>query len=182
MEAKMIIDNPGSWYIFNFSTEYVNSPSDPGGTIEYNGRRLTNKEYLEYWGKWVFFGDPEELAEMAKKLDPYVENHEIPCIKYDRKPQKWFELEQCVMCVYCDYRQRDDVLGILSKFGIKIKAWTYDREVIQKWLPGGLHLERWIKHHKLTEEDAETIREESRQKYQKQFFDRPHDICMAWEQ
>jgi hypothetical protein len=86
------------------------------------------------------------------------------------------------MCVYCDYRQRDDVLQILSNFGIKIKAWTYDREVIQKWLPGGLHLERWIKHHNLSEEDAETIREESQQKYQKHFFDRPYDICMGWDQ
>lgn len=178
----MIIDRPDSWYIFIFSTDYFYTPSDPGSMIAYQGRRLTNKEYLEHWGKWVFFGSKEELAEMAKKLDPYVESHEIPCIKYDRSPQKWFDLDQCVMCVYCDYRQRDDVLQILSKFGVKIKAWTYDREVIQKWLPGGLHLERWIKHHNLSEGDAEIIRKESREKYHKHFFERPDDICQGWDQ
>jgi len=178
----MIIDKRESWYIFVFSKDHFDSSSDPGVYIAYNGRRLTNKEYLEHWGKWVFFGEREELDELAKKLDPYVENNEIPCIKYDRAPQKWFELEQCVMCVYCDDRQRHEVAKILSRFGIKAKGWSYDREVIQKWLPGGLHMERWIKNHNVSEEEAEKIREESRQKYKKQYFDRPDDICFGWNQ
>lgn len=178
----MIINKPDSWYIFIFSKDDMNCPSDPGASIAYNGRRLKNKEYLEHWGKWVFFGSAEELAEMAKNLDPYVEDHQIPCIKYDRAPQDWFGLDQCVMCVYCDYRQRDDVFKILSKFGVRIKAWTYDREVIQKWMPGGMHLEGWIKHHKCSEEQAESIRNDSRAKYTKKFFDRPNDICSGWDQ
>jgi len=43
-------------------------------------------------------------------------------------------------------------------------------------------MERWIKSCKLSEENAEKLREESRQKYQKQFFDRPDDLCFGWEQ
>ena len=178
----MIIDKRESWYIFVFSKDHFDSSSDPGVYIAYNGRRLTNKEYLEHWGKWFFFGEKEELDELARKLEPCVENHQIPCIKYDRSPQKWFELEQCVMCVYCDDRQRNEVWQILSQFGVKTKAWAYDREVIEKWLPGGLHMERWIKSQNLSEKDAEEIREDSRQRHKKQYFDRPDDICFGWNQ
>lgn len=181
-EVRMIIDRPESWYIFIFSKDYFDSPSDPGSYITYNGKRLTNREYLEHWGKWVFFGEKEELDEKAHNLDAFVESHDIPCIKYDRSPQKWFELEQCVMCVYCDDRQRMDVWKFLAQFGVKAKAWAYEREVIEKWLPGGLHMERWLKAHDLSEEQAEKIRNDSEKKYQKKFFDRPNDICMGWEQ
>jgi len=178
----MIIDRPESWYIFIFSKDYFDSPSDPGSYILYNGKRLTNKEYLDHWGKWVFLGERKELLELAQQLNPYVEDHKIPCIKFDRAPQKWFELEECVMCVYCDDRQRDDVMAILSKFGVKVKGWTYEKEVIEKWLPGGLHMERWIKTHKLNEKEADEIRNDSKQKYNKKFFEKPNDICMGWEQ
>lgn len=177
----MIIDRRGSWYIFIFSKDDLDTPSDPGSHITYNERRLTNKEFSEHWGKWVFFGEKEELDELAEKLDPYVENHQISCIKYDRFPQKWFELEQCVMCAYCDDRQKDEVFQILSQFGIKMKAWSYEREVIQKWLPGGLHLERWIKRANLSEEDAEKLRKGSRERYEK-FFDSPDELCSGWSQ
>jgi hypothetical protein len=177
----MIVDRYGSWYIFVFSKDYLDAPKERC-YIAYKGKQLTNEEFLEHWGKWIFYGEREELDKLAEKLDPYVENHQIPCIKYDRTPQKWFNMEQCVMCVYCDDRQRDEILEILSGFGVETKAWSYDREVIQKWLPGGLHMEQWIKSCKLSEENAEKLREESRQKYQKQFFDRPDDLCFGWEQ
>jgi len=36
--------------------------------------------------------------------------------------------------------------------------------------------------HNVSEEEAEKIREESRQKYKKQYFDRPDDICFGWNQ
>ncbi len=178
----MIIDRPESWYIFIFSKDCCDRGGDPGSYIMYKGKRLTNKEYLDHWGKWVFFGEKDEVNEMARNLDPYVESGRIPCVKYDRAPQEWAELEECVMCVYCDDRQKDDVLQILSGFGVKAKGWAYEREVIEKWLPGGLHMERWIKAHGMSEEAAETIREESREKFQRQFFDRPNDICLGWEQ
>lgn len=178
----MIIDRPESWYIFIFSKDYLSSPSDTGSYITCHGKRLTNREYLDHWGKWVFFGEKEELNEMARDLDVFVEKQEIPCIKYDRSPQHWFDMEQCVMCVYCDDRERDDVWKILHSFGVMEQAWSYEREVIQKWSPGGLHLERWLKHHKVSEEEAEKIREEARLKFKRKFFDKQNDICMGWEQ
>ena len=178
----MIIDRPESWYVFIFSNEYFLTPSDPGSYIRYNEKRLTNKEYIKHWGKWVFFADKDEIAEMAIKLDPYVEKQSIPCIKYDRTPQKWADLDQCVMCVYCDDRQKDDIWKILNQFGVKVKGWSYEREVIEKWLPGGIHLERWIEQHDLPEKEAEKIRAESRQKYDECFFDNPNNICMGWNQ
>lgn len=178
----MIIDRPESWYIFVYNTHDYESSDDPGAYIAYDGWRLTNREYLEHWGKWIFFGEKEELDEMARKLDPFVENGQIPCIKYDRAPQRWFDLEQCVMCVYCDDRQRDEVFQILSRFGVKEQAWVYDQEVIQKWMPGGLFLESWLKYHNVTEEEAEKIREDARKRFQRQFFERPDDVCFALSQ
>lgn len=179
----MIVDRPESWYIFVLSKDYFDSPDDPASYMAYKNKRLTNQEYMDHWGKWVFFGDNrEELDELARKLEPYVESHDIPCIKYDRAPQKWADLEQCVMCVYCDDRQKKEVLEILSSFGVKAKGWVYEREVIEKWQPGGLHMERWIKAHELSDKDAETIREEAREKFKGQFFDRPDDICLGWQQ
>jgi hypothetical protein len=149
--------------------------------MRYNGRRLTNKDYLAYWGKWVFLGEKEELDVMAEKLDPYVENGEIPCIKYDRSPQKWFDLEQCVMCVYCDKRQRDKVFNILAKFGVKGKRWVPESEVIDKWKPGGLNLERWLEFHDLKGEKADKIRKKIKNQLEI-FFKRPNEICLGWQQ
>ncbi|MCD6561371.1 MAG: hypothetical protein J7L16_06400 [Deltaproteobacteria bacterium] len=178
----MIIDQPRSWYIFLFSKKCSYCPSDPGAYIMYKGKRLTNKEYLEHWGKWVFFGEKEELDELAEKLDPFVESEEIPCIKYDRSPQKWFNLEQCVMCVYCDDRQRDEVFKILAKFGIKGKRWAPEMEVIQKWMPGGLNLERWLAFHNVSDEEGEKIRKDAKKKFEETFLNRPNDICFGWQQ
>lgn len=176
----MIIDNPGSWYIFLFSG-YFDDSDDPAPYLAYRNKRLTNREYLKHWGKWIFFGERKELDEIAHKLDPYVEDGAIPCIKYDRRPQTWFDLDNCVMCVYCDDRQREEVWQILSKFGVKTKAWVYEKEVIENWLPGGLFMEKWIKFHGVKEEQAVKIREDSRRRYS-QFFNRPDDICLPWAQ
>ena len=178
----MILDRFSSWYVFIFSKDYFASPSDPGSYIMYNNKRLTNKEYLEHWGKWVFFVKQENVKEMANKLDPYVENKSIPCIKYDRKPQQWFEMEECVFCVYCDDRQRDEVWKILERQGAKGRAWSYEREVISKWMPGGLHMERWLKHHNTSEEEAEKIRKDAKKKFDEKFHDNPDGLCMGWEQ
>jgi hypothetical protein len=91
-------------------------------------------------------------------------------------------MDQCVLCVYCDDRQRDEVFEILSGMGVKIKAWTYDREVVEKWMPGGQYLERWITANGLTKEEADRTREESRLKFRAAFFDKPDELCRGWIQ
>lgn len=177
----MVIDELTSWYIFIFSKDYFDTPTDPGSYIVYNNKRLTNKEYLEHWGKWVFLIKQENVKEMANKLDPYVENKSIPCIKYDREPQKFFGLEECVFCVYCDDRQRDEVWKIIKSKGAKGRAWTYEHEVLSKWMPGGLNMERWLKYHNTSEEEAEKIRKDALKMLNK-FYDNPDDLCSGWEQ
>ena len=178
----MIIDKPDLQYIYIFSKKCFDSPSDPASYLTYQDRRLTNKEYLEHWGKWVFLAEREQLDELARKFDPYVEVGTLPCIKYDHAPQQWAGKEQCGMCVYCDDRQREEVWQLISSFGVSEKRWVYERDLIEKWLPGGEHLERWITVHGLTDEEAEKLREEAHHKYQAAFFERPNDICLGWAQ
>jgi len=178
----MIIDRPGTQYIFIYAREGLNNPSDRASYIAYRNKRLTNKEYLEHWGKWVHLDDKEKIHEIARKLDTYVEEGNIPCIKFDRDPQKWAAMDQCVLCVYCDDRQRDEVWQILSSVGVKTKAWSYDRDVLAKWMPGGQYMERWITANGLTEEEANQAREESRRRFQKAFFNKPDETCQGWVQ
>lgn len=167
----MIVDQPNSQYIFVFSKKYVY-----GGFhyIKHKNKPLTNKEYLEHWGKWVVLGNRAELKELAERLDPYVENDQIPCIKFDRAVQKEFVnllLNECVMCVYCDDRDKDEVWQILSKEGVTSKAWTYERDTMALWLPGGRLMENWIKAKGLTDEQAEKVRQDAENYFASTFAD-----------
>ncbi|KIE17114.1 hypothetical protein DS62_06260, partial [Smithella sp. SC_K08D17] len=103
----------------------------------YEGRELTNGEVLKYWGKWIFFGDKSQLDEWARKLDRYVEDETIPCIKYDRIPPANLGLTELVMMVYCDKRKSEEIWQILQQHGVKIKAWVSEWETMEMWKPGG---------------------------------------------
>jgi hypothetical protein len=157
----MIVDQPDSHYIFVFSKKYIYGESK---YIQYMKKPLTNKEYLQHWGKWLILGTREELEELAKRLDPYVEREQIPCIKFDRTVQKEFKdmlLNECVMLVYCDDREREDVWKILAQEGVTSKAWHYEKDTMEAWLPGGRLIERWIRSRGLTGRDADQVREDS---------------------
>jgi hypothetical protein len=167
----VLIDQPGSHFIFIFSKSYVYGKQH---YISYKKRPLTNKEYLTHWGKWVIINTREYLETLAQKLDLYVEKGLIPCIKYDRKPIEEFEnllLNDCVMCVYCDDRQKEEVWNILVSEGVDNKAWVYEHETMQKWLPGGLLLENWIQAKKMKDEDAEKVRNNAKEYFDKLFAD-----------
>ncbi|MDA8233348.1 MAG: hypothetical protein M0Z31_00800 [Clostridia bacterium] len=167
----MIVDQPGSHFVFVFSSRYVYANEH---YICYKGKALTNKEYLENWGKWVVLGTREEINIMVEKLNSYVENKQIPCIKFDRKPIKEFKnilLTECVMCVYCDVRQSEEVWKILANAGIKTKAWVFERETMKKWLPGGVLLENWISERGIVGDAAEKIRKEAQDYFQTMFED-----------
>jgi hypothetical protein len=137
--------------------------------INYKGKELTNKEYLKYWGKWIILATRKEMDDLAKQIDPFVEDRIIPAAKYDRKEIPEFELGECVMCVYCDKRQRDEVWEKLSTLNVTQKAWVSEKETMQKWLPDGHLLEAWIKARKLGPEEAEKVRDNSREKFKKMF-------------
>jgi hypothetical protein len=132
---------------------------------------LTNKEYLQYWGKWIVLEPRETLDELARKMDPLVEERKIPGVKYDRERIEEFKLGECVMCVYCDARQREDVWKLLEAVGVTEKAWVYEKETMERWLPGGHLLEKWIKGQNMDEPAAQKVREGAKEKFRKMFED-----------
>ncbi len=167
----MIVDKPDSHFVFIFSKKYVYGQKP---YLVYQGKPLTNKEYLEHWGKWIVLDSNEKIYELARKLDPYVEKEQIPCIKFDREPIRAFEnllLRECVMVVYCDDRQKEEVWQILAHEGVKTKAWKYERETMAMWLPGARLLEAWISSRGLTGEAAERVREDARRYFESLFQD-----------
>jgi hypothetical protein len=183
----MIIRDSRMHFILIFSAETIEKASygsDPASYLRYKGRRLTNKEYLEHWGKWIALDTPEKVEKWAEELDPYVEQGLIPCCKYDRTPLKELGLrEECVLCVYCDDRERDEVLQILTKLGITPRAgraWVYEREVIEKWSPGGVLMEKWLEAYGVKGEEAEKIREDARRRF-KQQYGGEYDVAMGWD-
>ena len=157
---RMIVDKPYYNWIYVI-------PSDWYFPIAYKGKTLTREEYLEHWGKWIILGEREKLDEMAAKLDPYVEDRTIQSIKYDRSPQKIFGLEECALLAFCDDRERDEVWGILAGLGVTLKSWVYERETIEMWMPGGFLIEKWIEAHGLESGEAEKVRQETKERYEK---------------
>ena len=176
----MIIDDPQVQFIMLFShqTYYGN---DSGTYIRYQGQRLTNKEYLEHWGKWIVLDEKENLDQVAERLDVLVERGIIPCIKYDRMPLKEFDMKECVMCVFCDDRDRDQIAELLAGFGLTTRAWIPEKQVIDGWSPGGMFLEKWIEGMGYEGEMAEMVREDSRRIMHKAFGDEDA-IATGWDQ
>jgi hypothetical protein len=160
--GRMIVNKPYLYWIY-----VMPSASSKGEPFTYKGQQLTKEEYLEHWGKWVIMDEREQLDELARKLEPYVESRAIYTIKYTRSPEHIFDIDTCVMCVFCDDREKEEVWQILSSLGVTLKAWVYDREVIEMWQPGGVMMEQWIKHFGIEGEEAEEIRKSTQQKYEK---------------
>jgi hypothetical protein len=94
-------------------------------------------EYLQHLGKWLIFSKNRAyLEELARKLDPYIEEGRIHSAKYNREPAP-FAKSSLVMCVYCDDREKEEVWKILSSLGVTRRVWKYDRQTFEDWLPGG---------------------------------------------
>jgi hypothetical protein len=94
-------------------------------------------EYLQHFGKWLIFSKNRAyLEELARKLDPYIEEGRIHSAKYNREPAP-FAKSSLVMCVYCDDREKEEVWKILSSLGVTRRVWKYDRQTFEDWLPGG---------------------------------------------
>jgi hypothetical protein len=162
----MIVDRPESHFIFVVPWDHVYRKYN---YINLDGKPLTNKQYLESWGKWLVFGTREEMDALAEKLDPHVEAKAIPAIKYDRARITEFGLSRCVMCVYCHAEKRDEVWEVLASCEIEDKAWMFERETVEKWLPGGVNLEKWIEGKNLGPDEAEKVRQSSKDKFKDLF-------------
>ena len=164
----MIVDRPGSHFIFVVPFDHVHYRYN---YINLHGVSLTNKEYLEHWGKWLIFGQREEVEDLAKRLDPFVEERKVPAVKFDRKLISEFQLNRCVMCVYCHDALKEEVWTILAALGVKDKAWMFERETLEKWLPGGVNLEKWIQGRNMDAEQAAKVRQGAEEKFRKMFAD-----------
>ena len=151
----MIVDRPLSHFIFILPFDHVYRQYN---YINLDGKPLSNREYLEGWGKWLVFGHRQELDELARGLDTLVEARQVPGAKYDRRRIDEFQLDRCVMCVYCHVEERDRVWTHLAGLGVKDKAWMFERETLEKWLPGGVNLEKWIEGRGLGAEEAAVVR------------------------
>lgn len=162
----MIVDRPSSHFIFVLSTDHVVNGYN---YIRYDGNPLTNKEYLQFWGKWVFFGEPDQLSRLAREMDPFVEEKIVPAAKYDREVIEAFALGQCVMCVYCDFRQREAVWEVLASIGVTDKMWVFEKETMERWMPGGHLLEKWIAGRAMSPEAADRVREDAQKTFEKMF-------------
>lgn len=164
----MIIDRPESHFIFVLPKDHVYFGYN---YINYEGTPLTNKEYLQYWGKWIVLESRDVLDELARKMDPLVEKRKIPGVKYDRERIEEFRLGECVMCVYCDARQREEVWKLLAEMGVREKAWVFEKETMERWLPGGHLLEKWIEGRNMDEAEAQKVRDGATEKFRKMFED-----------
>lgn len=88
----------------------------------------TPREYWDHWGKWLIFNRLPFLEELARKLEVHIEKREIENAKYSPHDKQGDPKGICVMCVYCDDRDRDGVFDILMKYGIARRIWKYDHE------------------------------------------------------
>jgi hypothetical protein len=173
----MIYDSPGSHFIFI----YHPSVFDGQSYTVFQGKRLTNGEVLAYWGKWIILGERPWIDALARALDPHVEARRIPCVKYDREPSKNLGVEECVMMVYCDRRERDAVWEILAANGARMKAWVTERETMELWRPGSPLLERWMDSRGFDETLREAVRADAKARLGR-VFEYPDEEFSPWEQ
>lgn len=174
----MIIDRPGSHFVFVLPAAHLRERYN---YINFRGQPLTNRQYLDFWGKWLIFGHRDQLDDLAARLDPFVEAHQVPAAKLDRKLIDEFGLDRCVMCVYCHFEDRDSVWAILAGLGVSDKAWMFERETMEKWLPGGVNLERWISGRGLDAKQADEVRKSADARF-KQWFSCDDAIFTGIEQ
>ena len=94
------------------------------------------KEYIEHWGKWLVFDSAIAIRSLAEKLDEYVDQGEIDSAKFNREPSN-IGRGDCVMCVYCDDRDKDRIWKILHSLGVLKRIWKYDQQTLVDWGPKG---------------------------------------------
>lgn len=153
----MILDKPNRYWIYVLpSTRGVFFP-------HYKGKRITKEEYLQHWGKWIVLDDKEKLDMLALKLDLIVELRWVYMIKYSRSVPEIGNFDKPIMYIFCDDRERGEILRLLSLIGVMPHGWEYEREMFEHWKPGGEFLEQWIAAQGLSAEEAERVRLESQQ-------------------
>lgn len=97
------------------------------GVYYLNNIRRRKGEYHDHWGKWCVFNHVDSLIKLAVRLSSHIRCGLIDNLKFNTAPSIRGQGE-CVMCVYCDDRDRDMVWFLLSGLGVTRKIWKYDRD------------------------------------------------------
>lgn len=178
----MILDNPDRFWVYIL-------PSTPRCLPSYGGKALTREEFLRYWGKWVIFDDKERFDQTARDLDLAVEMRIIYMVKYTRESTPVFGFNKPLMCVFCDEREREEVKETLFLTGLKPKNWMYERDMFQKWGPGGEFFERWLASQDFGEQEKKILRQDIRRQQeawleylfvQNERFGRLREVAPIW--
>ncbi len=123
----MIVDKPSEYWVW--LTKRGSLPS-----AYYCPKN--EKEYLEHWGKWLVFDSSTEIRGLAEKIDQHVDSGEIDSAKFNREPSD-IGRGDCVMCIYCDDRDKERVWAILRSLGVSKRIWKYDQQTHEDWKPSG---------------------------------------------
>ena len=112
---------------------WIERKHDVGGIYYYD--YLEYDEYLIHYGKFCIFGAATFLGSLAESLREYVICGVVPELKYNRVPSGGET--NCVMCVYCDDRNKVSVRRVLESVGVFEPVWKYERDTLDDWQPRG---------------------------------------------
>ena len=82
------------------------------------------------------FNSAAEIRCLAEKVDQHVDAGEIDSAKFNREPSD-IGRGDCVMCVYCNDRDKERLWYILRSLGVSKRIWKYDQQTHADWRPGG---------------------------------------------
>ena len=99
--------------------------------LESRNSKTSSEESIKYGGEYVIYDSKEQIEELVKKLEPMI-GGVIEAIKYSTVPVKLTPHapeNRYALVVYCDRRERDEVVEILDKFGGRNYEWKNRKDV-----------------------------------------------------
>ncbi|MFQ5888114.1 MAG: hypothetical protein ACE5HY_05405 [Candidatus Hydrothermarchaeales archaeon] len=93
--------------------------------------------WKEHGGKWLVYGDLEDMKKLAIGVEPLIEKREIDSAKFWTSSD-----ERSAMCVYSWDRDKEETRKLLIELGFKPLAYEYDYARRKNWT----RLEFYISH------------------------------------
>jgi len=99
--------------------------------LESRNSKTSPEESIKYGGEYVIYGSQEQIEKLVKKLEPMI-GGVIEAIKYSTVPVKLTPHapeNHYALVVYCDRRDRDEVIEILDEIGARNYEWKNRKDV-----------------------------------------------------
>ena len=99
--------------------------------LESRNSKTSPEESIKYGGEYVIYDSKEQIEELVKKLEPMI-GGVIEAIKYSTVPVKltpYAPENRYALVVYCDRRNRDEVVEILDEIGARNYEWKNRKDV-----------------------------------------------------